>query len=92
MKSLSAMVPDTKRYCRLGISYILKKLCKKFGAEDLIKLVPGNDEVTHKRLKKIRKEQSREKRQKESAQSKKNDSDDSDDEFEPISNKKHSET
>lgn len=58
------MVPDTKRYCRIHLGYILRKLCKKFTAEEIIKLVPGNDEVTHKKLKNIRKEQSREKRQK----------------------------
>lgn len=58
------MVPDTKRYCRIHIGYILRKLCKKFTAEEIVKFVPGNDEITHKRLKNIRKELSREKRQK----------------------------
>lgn len=64
VRSLSSMVPDTKRYCRIHLGYILKKLCKKFTPEEIIKLVPGNDEVTHKKLKNIRKEQNREKRQK----------------------------
>ncbi|XP_055540871.1 RRP12-like protein [Wyeomyia smithii] len=64
MKSLSSMVPDTKRHCRLLVGYTLKRLCKRFGAEEIVKLVPGNDEVTHKRLKKIRKELARAKRNK----------------------------
>ena len=58
------MVPDTKRYCRLQIGYLLKKLCKRFTAEELTKLVPGNDEVTHRRLKKIRKQLRRDVRKK----------------------------
>ncbi|XP_053692986.1 RRP12-like protein [Sabethes cyaneus] len=64
MKALSSMVPDTKRHCRLLVGYTLKRLCKRFGAEEIVKLVPGNDEVTHKRLKKIRKELARAKRNK----------------------------
>lgn len=64
VKSLSAMVPDTKRFCRLHIGYIWKRLCKRFTAEEIIKLVPGNDEVTHKKLKNVRKELARLKRQK----------------------------
>ncbi|XP_058454913.1 RRP12-like protein [Malaya genurostris] len=64
MKALSSMVPDTKRHCRLLIGYTLKRLAKRFGAEEIVKLVPGNDEVTHKRLKKIRKELARAKRNK----------------------------
>lgn len=64
MRSLSAMVPDTKRYCRIQLGYLLKKLCKKFSADELIKLVPGDDEITHKRLKKIRKLLRRENRKK----------------------------
>nr|XP_019560986.2 RRP12-like protein [Aedes albopictus] len=63
-KALSQMVPDTKRHCRLLVGYTLKRLCKRFGAEEIVKLVPGNDEVTHKRLKKIRKELARAKRNK----------------------------
>ncbi|KAL9880391.1 RRP12-like protein [Glossina fuscipes] len=62
MKSISAMVKDTKRYCRLQIGYLLKKLCKRFAAEDLVKFVPGDDEVTHRRLKKIRKQLRRDNR------------------------------
>lgn len=58
------MVPDTKRHCRLLVGYTLKRLCKRFGPEEIVKLVPGNDEVTHKRLKKIRKELARAKRNK----------------------------
>ncbi|XP_058825094.1 RRP12-like protein [Topomyia yanbarensis] len=64
MKALSSMVPDTKRHCRLLIGYTLKRLAKRFGAEEIVKLVPGNDEVTHKRLKKIRKELARARRNK----------------------------
>lgn len=64
VRALSAMVPDTKRYCRLNIGYVWKRLCKRFTAEEIIKLVPGNDEATHKKLKNIRKELSRLKRQK----------------------------
>lgn len=64
VRSLSAMNQDTKRYCRIHIGFILKKMCKRFTAEEIIKLVPGNDEITHKKLKNIRKEQNRIKRQK----------------------------
>uniref|UniRef100_A0A182NDX0 Uncharacterized protein n=1 Tax=Anopheles dirus TaxID=7168 RepID=A0A182NDX0_9DIPT len=64
VKSLSMMVPDTKRHCRLIVGYIWKKLCKRFGAAEVIQLVPGNDEETHKRLKKIRKDMARAKRNK----------------------------
>lgn len=76
--SLSVMVPDTKRYCRIHIGFILKKLCKRFTAEEIIKWVPGNDEVTHKKLKNIRKEQNRAKRLKLAKQSDDGDSDDED--------------
>ncbi|XP_065087189.1 RRP12-like protein [Ochlerotatus camptorhynchus] len=83
-KALSQMVPDTKRHCRLLVGYTLKRLCKRFGPEEIVKLVPGNDEVTHKRLKKIRKELARAKRNKLDEQKKKNksghrDSDEDDD-------------
>lgn len=64
VKSLSAMVPDTRRVCRIHIGYIHRRLCKRFTAEEIIKLVPGNDEITHKKLKNIRKELGRLKRQK----------------------------
>lgn len=82
MKSLSAMAKDTKRYCRIQIGYLLKKLCKRFTAEELIKFVPGDDEVTHRRLKKIRKQMRRDTRKKLNEEKDKNgDDDDSDDEF-----------
>lgn len=62
VKSLSLMVPDTKRYCRIKLGFIYKKLCKRFSPEMVIGLVPGNDEGTHKRLKAIKKEMARKKR------------------------------
>lgn len=62
VKSLSLMVPDTKRYCRIRMGFIYKKLCKKFTPEMIISLVPGNDEGTHKRLKAMKKEMARKKR------------------------------
>ncbi|XP_017466364.1 PREDICTED: RRP12-like protein [Rhagoletis zephyria] len=80
MKSLSAMSKDTKRYCRIQIGYLLKKLCKRFTAEELIKFVPGDDEVTHRRLKKIRKQMRRENR-KQLNEKDKTDDDDSENEF-----------
>lgn len=86
VKSLSAMVPDTKRVCRIHIGYIYRRLCKRFTAEEIIKLVPGNDEITHKKLKNIRKELGRLKRQK-SANEKSDEDDDSGlegDESQPI--------
>lgn len=78
VKAVSAMAPDTKRHCRLQIGHILTRLCKRYTAEEVIKLVPGNDEVTHKRLKNIRKELARKKRQN-LANEKAGDSDDEDD-------------
>ncbi|XP_004527369.1 RRP12-like protein [Ceratitis capitata] len=80
MKALSAMAKDTKRYCRIQIGYLLKKLCKRFTADELIKFVPGDDEVTHRRLKKIRKQMRRETR-KQLNEKDKNDDDESEDEF-----------
>lgn len=62
VKALSLMVPDTKRYCRIKLGFIYKKLCKRFTPEMIIGMVPGNDEGTHKRLKAIRKEMARKKR------------------------------
>jgi ribosomal RNA-processing protein 12 len=56
------MTTDTKRHLRILLGFLLKKLCNKFGADEIVKLVPGNDEQTHKRLRKIRKEMSRAKR------------------------------
>uniref|UniRef100_A0A182VYK1 Uncharacterized protein n=1 Tax=Anopheles minimus TaxID=112268 RepID=A0A182VYK1_9DIPT len=70
VNSLSLMVPDTKRHCRLVLGYIWKKLCKRFGAMEVIQLVPGNDEETHKRLKKIRKDLARAKRNKQDREGK----------------------
>lgn len=77
------MVKDTKRYCRIQIGYLLKKLCKRFTAEELIKFVPGDDEVTHRRLRKIRKQLRRDNRKKQTEEATGKDSDDdaSDDEF-----------
>lgn len=77
------MVKDTKRYCRIQIGYLLKKLCKRFTAEELIKFVPGDDEVTHRRLRKIRKQLRRDNRKKQTEEAAGKDSDDdaSDDEF-----------
>lgn len=74
------MAKDTKRYCRIQIGYLLKKLCKRFTADELIKFVPGDDEVTHRRLKKIRKQMRRESRQ-QLNQKDKNDDEESEDEF-----------
>lgn len=77
------MVKDTKRYCRIQIGYLLKKLCKRFTAEELIKFVPGDDEVTHRRLRKIRKQLRRDNRKKQTEEAAGKDSDDdaSEDEF-----------
>ncbi|XP_065366328.1 RRP12-like protein [Calliphora vicina] len=89
MKSLSAMVKDTKRFCRIQIGYLLKKLCKRFTAEELIRFVPGDDEVTHRRLKKIRKQLRRDNRKKQSEDNAKDsDEEGSDDEFVPGLEKK----
>lgn len=74
------MAKDTKRYCRIQIGYLLKKLCKRFTADELIKFVPGDDEVTHRRLKKIRKQMRRESR-KQLNEKHKNDDEESEDEF-----------
>ncbi|XP_055612832.1 RRP12-like protein [Uranotaenia lowii] len=82
VKALSKMVADTKRHCRLIVGYTLTRLCKRFGADEIVKLVPGNDETTHKRLKKIRKDLARAKRNKLEDSKKKRkgaDSDDDDD-------------
>lgn len=73
VKAMSAMKPDTKRFYRKQLGFIYKRLCKRFTSEEIIKLVPGNDEITHKKLKNIRKALSRSKRQKAEA------TDDSDD-------------
>lgn len=90
VRSLSAMAPDTKRYCRLHVGYVWKRLCKRYTAEEIIKLVPGNDEATHKKLKNIRKELARLKRQK--VANEKNDSDDEEDDEDDGDLKKKSYT
>lgn len=82
MKAISLMVDDTRRHCRLLLSYLLKKLCKKFTAEEIIKLVPGTDETLHKKLRNIRKEMNRAKRNRAENAKKKSKEDDSDDEDE----------
>lgn len=88
VKSLSIMVPDTKRYCRLKLGFIYKKLCKKFTPEIIIGLVPGNDEGTHKRLKALKKEMARKKRLRLESARKSNAGDvDVDDEEEPMERK-----
>ncbi|XP_039499493.1 RRP12-like protein [Drosophila santomea] len=76
MRSLSAMTKDTKRYCRIQIGYFLKKLCKRFTTEELARFVPGDDEVTHRRLKKIRKQMRRDTRKKQSEEAQADSSDD----------------
>lgn len=78
VKSMSAMKPDTKRFYRKHLGFAYKRLCKRFTPEEIIKLVPGNDEITHKKLKNIRKSLSRSKRQKAATQQKGNDDDDDD--------------
>ncbi|EDV47177.2 LOW QUALITY PROTEIN: uncharacterized protein Dere_GG19496 [Drosophila erecta] len=75
MRSLSAMTKDTKRYCRIQIGYFLKKLCKRFTTEELARFVPGDDEVTHRRLKKIRKQMRRDSRKKQSEEAQADSSD-----------------
>lgn len=80
VKAMSAMKPDTKRFYRRQLGFIYKRLCKRFTPEEIVKLVPGNDEITHKKLKNIRKALSRAKRQKAVAgDDQENDSDDDDD-------------
>lgn len=83
MKSLNLMIQDTRRHCRLVLSYLLKKLCKKFTPEEIIKLVPGSDEVLHKKLRNIKKETNRAKRNRleSKKKSKGGDDDSSDDEL-----------
>uniref|UniRef100_A0A1B0D7S8 Uncharacterized protein n=1 Tax=Phlebotomus papatasi TaxID=29031 RepID=A0A1B0D7S8_PHLPP len=75
LKNLSTMVPDTKRYCRKQLGFLYRRLCRRFTAEAIIKLVPGNDEITHKRLKNIKKEQARKKRQEQDKNNQKEDTD-----------------
>lgn len=75
VKAMSAMKPDTKRFFRKQLGFIYKRLCKRYTPEEIVKLVPGNDEITHKKLKNIRKALSRAKRQK-AANEHKDDSED----------------
>ncbi|XP_067617746.1 RRP12-like protein isoform X2 [Eurosta solidaginis] len=72
---MSAMAKDTRRFCRIQIGYLLKKVCKRFTAEELIKFVPGDVEVTHRRLKKIRKQMRRENRKRLNEKDKNDDED-----------------
>ncbi|XP_032582691.1 RRP12-like protein [Drosophila sechellia] len=76
MRSLSAMTKDTKRYCRLQIGYLLKKLCIRFSPGELASFVPGDDNVIHRRLKVIRKQTRRDLRQKQSLEAQEDSSDD----------------
>jgi ribosomal RNA-processing protein 12 len=62
IKAISLMVDDCRRHSRQVVAYLMKKLCKRFTIEEVIKLVPGTDEVLHKRLKAIRKQMSKAKR------------------------------
>lgn len=65
VKTMSAMKPDTKRFYRKQLGFTYKRLCKRFTPEEIVKLVPGNDEITHKKLKNIRKALARSLRRKE---------------------------
>lgn len=82
MKAISLMADDCRRHSRQVMGYLMKKLCKRFTAEEIIKLVPGTDEVLHKRLKVIRKQMSKAKRnqldQNKNKSKKDDDSDDDD--------------
>lgn len=64
---LSAMKPDTKRFFRRNLEFIYIRLCKRFSVKELKELVPGNDEITHRRLRNISKKLSKSKRQKASS-------------------------
>ncbi|KAG5671610.1 hypothetical protein PVAND_001803 [Polypedilum vanderplanki] len=90
MKAITLMVDDCRRHSRQVLGYLLKKLCKRFTAEEIIKLVPGTDESLHKRLKVIKKQMARARRNQLNQmrnKSKKNDEDDSDDELLNIEKK-----
>jgi ribosomal RNA-processing protein 12 len=82
MKSINLMLPDTRRHSRLLLSFLLKKLCKKFTPEEVIQHVPGNDEMLHKKLRNIKKEINRAKRNRLESEKKKKskDTEDSDEE------------
>lgn len=64
VRALSAMKADTKRFYRKQLGFTYRRLCKRFTSQEIVKLVPGNDELTHKKLKNIRKALSRSKKQK----------------------------
>jgi ribosomal RNA-processing protein 12 len=89
MKAMSLMADDCRRHSRQVVAYLLKKLCKRFTPEEIIKLVPGTDEVLHKKLKAIRKQMSKSKRNQleQMKNKKKGDDDDSDDEMLNIEKK-----
>lgn len=90
MKAITLMVDDCRRHSRQVLGYLLKKLCKRYTAEEIIKLVPGTDESLHKRLKVIKKQMARAKRNQLDQmrnKSKKNEEDDSDDEILNIEKK-----
>nr|AAK93177.1 LD28893p [Drosophila melanogaster] len=76
MRSLSAMTKDTKRYCRIQIGYLLKKLCIRFSPGELAGFVPGDDDVIHRRLKMIRKRTRRDLRKKQNLEAQEDSSDD----------------
>lgn len=84
VKTLSAMKPDTKRFYRKHLGFAYKRLCKRFTPEEIIKLVPGNDEITHKKLKNIRKSLARSKRQKVAGEQKGEFDDEDDDDDDDI--------
>lgn len=69
VKAMSAMKPDTKRFYRKQIGFTYKRLCKRFTPEEIVKLVPGNDEITHKKLKNIRKALAKSQKRKEADKS-----------------------
>ncbi|KAL7025273.1 hypothetical protein ACKWTF_013427 [Chironomus riparius] len=84
MKAITLMHEDCRRHSRQVLGYLLKKLCKRFTAEEVIKLVPGQCESIHKKLKVIRKQMAKARRNQLDQmrnKSKKNQDDDSDDEF-----------
>lgn len=84
MKAVTLMPDDCKRHSRQVLGYLLKKLCKRFTPEEVIKLVPGTCESLHKKLKVIKKQTARAKRnqlEQMKSKSKKGQDDDSDEEL-----------
>lgn len=79
VRTMSAMKPDTKRFYRKNLGFAYKRLCKRFTPEEIVALVPGNDEITHKKLKNIRKALARSKRKAASEHKDESDTDDDDD-------------